>query len=235
MKKIYALKIEAFDFEEVYDKLLDCIQDAIIWGNDKLMGINSNIVNDLLKLMHKYVDSYNNKENIKYNKNIIKFFKCKNEDQIKEIQEAINLYYNGYKLIDKVLFVVKMLNGTTSKKWNFKHINFRYVAGVMDYIEWNYLIYPVEYDKSLINRIQDLYFGNVVIYQIKLIDDTNKTIDEIVKSIEEDGFYYPIGQSEFTTTHELKKIIVSCFSEPYEVERIRIKNVQNTKNTYETY
>lgn len=229
MKKIFALKIEAFDFEEVYDKLLDCIQGAIIWGNDKLMGINSNIVDDLLKLMHKYVDSYNNE--VKHNENIIKFFKCKNDD-LKEIQEAINLYYNGYKLIDKVSFIVKMLNGTTCKKWDFKYIDFRYISGLMDYIEWNYLIYPVEYDKSLINRIQDLYFGNVAIYQIKLIDDTNKTIDEIVKSIQEDGFYYPIGQSEFTTTHELKEIIASCFSEPYEVERIKI----NTKKyTYETY
>ena len=66
MNKIYALKKENPNFKILHSELLNCIQDAIIWGNEKLIGINNNMVDNLQKLMYRYINSYNNKEDIKY-------------------------------------------------------------------------------------------------------------------------------------------------------------------------
>lgn len=223
MKKIYVLKNEDYNFWDVKEMLDDLTQEVIIFGNPKWDSINEYKVDQLYSLMDDYMITYR-EENVECDKNIKEFFKCENDYQINEIRKAMDSYnYDGCE--HKMLFITSMLNATTNQKWTYTTIK-GFTSS-----EWNYLIYPITYDKELITQIQDLYFNNVEAYQVEVEDDS-KNANQIAKSIQKDGESFVVGRNAYNI-EELKKSIKSCFGD-YEVVFLQVKDVKIIKKyTYD--
>lgn len=223
MKKIYVLKKETYNVWDVKEMLDDFTVESIIYGNPKYRGRNEYKVDQLYSLMMDYMSAYNQDE-VECDENIKEFFRCKNDYQISEIHKAMDSY--NYDDCDhKILFITGMLNATTNQKWTCTTIKGATSS------EWNYLIYPITYNKKLITQTQDLYFHNVETYQVKVEDDS-KNANQIAKSIQKDGESFIVGRNAYNI-EEFKKSIKSCFGD-YEVVFLQVKDVKIIKKyTYE--
>ena len=239
MKKIYILKNDTYNVWDVKEMLDDLMIESIIFGNPKWNSINEYKVDQLYSLMMDYMSSYDFEDDcIECDENIKTFFKCENDYQINEIYKAIDCYkattgcydgiiddYNYNNITNKIHFIVSMLNATTNQRWTHTLIKGTTSS------EWNYLIYPITYNKQLITQTQDLYFKNVEAYQVKLEDDS-KNANQIAKSIQKDGESFIVGCNTYNM-EKFKKSIKSCFGD-YEVVFLQVKDVKIIKKyTYE--
>lgn len=230
MKKIYVLKNNTYNVWEVKDMLDAFTPEVIVYGNPRYNGINEYKVDQLYSLMMDYMSTYDFEDCVECDDNIKEFFKCENNYQINEIHKAINSYnYDGCDNCDghKMSFIASMLNATTTQKWTYTLIK-----GVTS-SEWNYLIYPIIYNKQLIIQMQDLYFRNVESYQAKIENDS-KSANQIAKSIQKDGIPFIIGCNAYDNMKELKTLIKLNFDGDYEVVFLQVKDVKiEYKYTYE--